>query len=51
MESEKGLWVRIDYEQGGRQETVVTWKRSKEECQQFIEEKGGVLLKVVKYVG
>ena len=49
--SRSDMWVRIFYEHGGRHEKVVTWKRSKEECQQFIEEKGGVLLKVVKYVG
>lgn len=49
--SAKGKWVRINYEQGGRHETVVTWKRSKEECEQFIHEKGGILLKVTKYEG
>ena len=49
--SAEGKWVRINYEQGGRHETVVTWKRSKEECQQFIHEKGGILLKVTKYEG
>lgn len=49
--ADDGQWVRIYYEHGGRHEKVVTWKRSKEECQQFIEQKGGVLLKVIEYVG
>lgn len=45
------MFVRIYYLMNGRHEKVVTWKQSIEECQQFIQEKGGEMLKVSKYEG
>lgn len=45
------MFVRIFYLKDGRHEKVVTWKRSKEECEQFIKKKGGEMLKVIKYDG
>jgi len=45
------MFVRIFYLKDGRHEKIVTWKRSKEECEQFIQQKGGEMLKVTKYEG
>lgn len=43
------MFVRIYYIQNGRHEKIVTWKRSKAEREQFIQQKGGEMLKVIKY--
>lgn len=45
------MFVRIFYLKDGRHEKIVTWKRSKAECEQFIQQKGGEMLKVIKYEG
>ena len=45
------MFVRIYYVKDGRHEKIVTWKRSKAECEQFIQQKGGEMLKVIKYEG
>lgn len=46
-----GKWVRIDYTLNGMPQTVVTWKRTKEECIKHVRDKGGVFLKVRAYHG
>lgn len=46
-----GKWVRIDYTLNGMPQTVVTWKRNKDECIKHVHDKGGVFQKVRKYDG